>query len=89
MKTLTKVLKAVVPSRGAGLMKALALSMFFVGLLFLNSCAAPAIIVAAAKGDTARVKTMIEEGADVNAKDKDGWTALMYVSSYPSVLSHN
>lgn len=32
---------------------------------------------AASKGDTIKVKNLIEQGADVNNKDKDGMTALM------------
>ncbi|MFZ3091694.1 MAG: ankyrin repeat domain-containing protein [Nitrospirota bacterium] len=77
MKTL-KVLKAIVPMGGAGLIKALVLTMLFIGLLFLNSCAN--LIEAARKGDTAGVNALLNKGADVNAKDKYGWTALMLAS---------
>jgi len=31
-------------------------------------------------GDLEKVKQLLENGADVNAKDKDGLTALMYAS---------
>jgi len=31
-------------------------------------------------GDLEKVKQLLEEGADVNAKDKYGWTALMFAS---------
>jgi len=32
---------------------------------------------ASANGDTASVQAILEQGADVNAKDNDGFTALM------------
>jgi ankyrin repeat protein len=35
------------------------------------------LLEAAEAGDTARVEQLLEQGADVNAKDKDGYTALM------------
>jgi ankyrin repeat protein len=73
-----KTIKAIVPNGSAGLMKALVLSMFFVSLLFLSSCAN--LIDTAKKGDTARVKALIDKGANINAKDKNGRTALMWAS---------
>ena len=33
---------------------------------------------AGAKGETETLKALIDEGADVNAGDKEGWTALMW-----------
>ena len=82
MKTFKKVLKAVVSIGTAGLMKALALSMFFVSLLSLNSYADDAkdLIEAALKGDTAGVKALLDKGADVNAKGKYDQTALILAS---------
>lgn len=38
------------------------------------------LMEAAKKGDTVTVQTPIDKGADVNAKDEDGKTALMQVS---------
>jgi len=35
------------------------------------------LIEAARVGDTVKVKQLLKQGADVNAKDKDGWTALI------------
>ena len=35
-------------------------------------------------GDYAEVKRLIEEGADVNAKNKEGYTALMRASGWGS-----
>jgi serine/threonine-protein phosphatase 6 regulatory ankyrin repeat subunit B len=78
MKMLKKVWKATVFNGSAGLMRGLVLSMFFVSLLLLNSCAN--LIESARKGDTAGVKALIDKGADVNAKNKDGDTALMSAS---------
>ncbi|MFQ5927816.1 MAG: ankyrin repeat domain-containing protein [Terriglobia bacterium] len=37
----------------------------------------PDLIEAAKKGDAAAVEALLAAGADVNAKDKDGMTALM------------
>ncbi|HOW54564.1 MAG TPA: ankyrin repeat domain-containing protein, partial [Syntrophorhabdaceae bacterium] len=40
----------------------------------------PELIDAAEKGDLAHVKFLIASGADVNARDSSGWTALMAAS---------
>ena len=40
------------------------------------------LIYAAWNGSTEVVKLLIDNGADMNIKDVDGWTALMYASSY-------
>jgi ankyrin repeat protein len=39
-----------------------------------------ALIEAAQKGDLAQVKTLLTTGADVNARDHDGRTALMFAA---------
>jgi len=44
----------------------------------LNKC----LFGAAKEGDLDAVKSLIEKGADINAKDSDGRTPLMYASSY-------
>ncbi len=38
------------------------------------------LLKAAEKGDLPRVNALLAKGADVNAKNNDGWTALMYAS---------
>ncbi|MBI4824375.1 MAG: ankyrin repeat domain-containing protein [Nitrospirae bacterium] len=35
------------------------------------------LIIAAARGDIAKIKELLDKGADVNAKTNDGMTALM------------
>jgi len=39
-----------------------------------------ALIHAAANGHTEIVQLLLEKGVDVNTKDNDGWTALMYAA---------
>lgn len=40
------------------------------------------LMKAAQKGDVEKIRNLIYSGADVNAKDKEGWTALMYAVRY-------
>ena len=40
------------------------------------------LLVAAVKGDTATIRALVNAGANVNAKGKDGYTALMYAASW-------
>ena len=41
----------------------------------------PSIYIAAAKGDIRRVKKLVKEGTNIDAKDKIGWTALLWATS--------
>ena len=51
-------------------------------VLLINSCATtPKMLIQSAEsGDYAEVKRLIEEGVNVNARDWDGHTALMFAS---------
>jgi ankyrin repeat protein len=40
----------------------------------------PALFKAVSRGNVARVLTLVDNGVDVNVKDKDGNTALMYAA---------
>jgi ankyrin repeat protein len=42
----------------------------------------PPLIDALKRNDLAKAKGLIEQGADVNSRDKNGWTPLMYAASY-------
>ena len=47
---------------------------------FAGDTAAP-ILQAAYTGDTAYVQSLLDDGANVNTQDKDGYTALIMASS--------
>lgn len=42
----------------------------------------PPLIDALMRNDLAKAKGLIEQGADVNTRDQNGWTPLMYAASY-------
>lgn len=45
------------------------------------------LMLAVKNGDKNQIKELILSGADVNLKDKEGWTALMYAARYQKDLS--
>ena len=49
-------------------------------VLLISSCTTTRLNWSAERGDYVEVKKLIEEGADVNAQDKQGFTALMIAS---------
>jgi hypothetical protein len=60
-----------------------------IGLSFIFSLSLPShasdseeLIQAAGRGDVSIVRQLLNKGADINAKDDNGWTALMMASSY-------
>ncbi len=58
----------------------------FLGLfLVLQTGCGTALSRAAGTGNINIVKSLLREGADVNEKDNDGWTALMSAGNYPEV----
>lgn len=44
-----------------------------------------ALIDAAKRFDVQAIRELVESGADVNGKDEDGWTALMWASGYTAL----
>lgn len=45
-----------------------------------------ALMLAAKKGDKNQIRKLLYSGADVNLKDKEGWTPLMYAARYQKDL---
>ena len=62
------------------ILRALLLSCFL--FLFVNSCTplTESLLKAAQNGDISKVEKLLFKGAEVNAKDKGGGTALIYMS---------
>ena len=58
----------------------LILVSFNISFLYAGQKENDDLIVAAKAGDTAQVKELLGKGAKVNAKDNDGWTALMFAA---------
>ncbi|MCF0242832.1 MAG: ankyrin repeat domain-containing protein, partial [Treponema sp.] len=56
-------------------------------LNFRDSKGATSLMLSVKDGNDWKIKALIKSGADINAKDKDGWTALMYAVRYQSNLS--
>ena len=50
------------------------------GIIACSSNSGEELIDAARYGDLETVKLLIENGADINAKDEDGYTVLMHAS---------
>ncbi len=56
------------------------LAMLLAWLILISGCAPDVdskLIEATGNGHTETVQELLEAAADVNAKDRDGWTALM------------
>jgi ankyrin repeat protein len=49
---------------------------------FVRAGAVVDLHLAAYLGDAAKVKSLIDSGADITARDRDGWTPLCYAASY-------
>ena len=56
------------------------IAIITLGVITCSSNSGKALIDAAMDGNFEKVKLLIEKGADIDAKDNDGVTALMYVS---------
>jgi ankyrin repeat protein len=54
--------------------------LFLIVLIFTCGSREAALIDASKKGDKEKVELLLKKGANVNAKDKDSLTALMWAS---------
>ena len=57
------------------------IAIITLGVIACSSNSGEELIDAARYGDLETVKLLIENGADIDAKDKDGYTVLMYASN--------
>lgn len=61
----------------------ISIASLLAALMIVSGCRSEAdtpLTIAAARGDTKEVQTLLARGADVNGKDSSGWTPLMWAA---------